>query len=297
MKLPILIIVIGLVAAVVSCLLTGILNTPTVTEGEFHYSVTYKLNGEIKTLEGVYQCRFDGFWSGENPLERYYVGEYVVDGHTTDSNTFIIDQKDGSQIYIAILFNANYFMGDMESDYYEPFPEDPFLEALDEEGIPYDQEEMLRLFDAEIISWDYPEPVENTFVFSGFSRLHVGSMMAMLLVGLLVIIACSIFVKKEPTVTYKLLDKLSVVFNYIIGFGAISFIALIVWLLLITMSGDEATYQIFLCIPAFTAFTIAASVSLRRKGFTKAGFLVQFIGPVFFAVFIILESVIYNLFL
>ena len=121
--------------------------------------------------------------------------------------------------------------------------------------------------------------------------------MAMLLVGLLVIIACSIFVKKEPTVTYKLLDKLSVVFNYIIGFGAISFIALIVWLLLITMSGDEATYQIFLCIPAFTAFTIAASVSLRRKGFTKAGFLVQFIGPVFFAVFIILESVIYNLFL
>jgi hypothetical protein len=50
----------------------------------------------------------------------------------------------------------------------------------------------------------------------------------------------------------------------------------------ITMSGDELLYQIALCIPALTAFTIAASVALRRIRFTKAGFFLQFVGPVLF---------------
>lgn len=57
----------------------------------------------------------------------------------------------------------------------------------------------------------------------------------------------------------------------------------------ITMSGDELVYQIYLYIPAITAFTVAASIALRRVRYTKAGFFVQFIGPVLFALPLISE--------
>jgi hypothetical protein len=55
------------------------------------------------------------------------------------------------------------------------------------------------------------------------------------------------------------------------------------------MSGDELIYQIYLCIPALTAFTVAASIVLRRIGFTKAGFFVQLVGPILFALPLISE--------
>ena len=35
---------------------------------------------------------------------------------------------------------------------------------------------------------------------------------------------------------------------------------------------------------AITVFSIAASVSLRRKGFTKTGFFIQFVGVLLFAI-------------
>ena len=296
LKIPAIIIVIGLALSLAASLFTNIILTPTVTEHDFNYSVTYKLGGETKTLEGVYKCRFDGYSEGENPRDRYYTGEYTIDGQTTLSHTYTIAQKDGAELYIVTLFNDCYLMGDTKDMDYEPFLEEPYLEALDKEGYPYDEAEIPSEFTAQIISWEYPEPIENTFVFSGFSILHVGSMAAMLLVGLLVIIACIIFAKRDKTVPYKVLDKLSVVLNCVICFVAIPFITFTTALLQITMSGDELIYQIYLCIPALTAFTVAASVALRRNGFTKTGFFVQFVGPVLFFVPVFLESVIYNIF-
>jgi hypothetical protein len=59
MKLPIIIIVIGMIVAIVSCLLTGILQEPVIKEHDFEYAVTYRLDGEVNTFNGVYKCSFD----------------------------------------------------------------------------------------------------------------------------------------------------------------------------------------------------------------------------------------------
>ena len=32
---------------------------PEIEEGEFHFSVTYEFNGEIKTIFGIYVCEYD----------------------------------------------------------------------------------------------------------------------------------------------------------------------------------------------------------------------------------------------
>ena len=296
LNLPVIMIAIGLVLSLAVCLFANIILTPTVTEHDFHYSVTYQLNGEIKTLEGIYRCRLDTQNENTEPGDRYYTGEYIVNGQTTLSHTYTIAQKDGAELYIVTLFNECYLMGDTKDMDYAPFLEDPYLEALDEEGIPYSETDMPSEFTAEIIRWEYPEPIENTFVFSGFSMLHNGSMVAMLVVGLLTIVACLIFVKRDKTVPYKVLDKLSVFVNFAACFLAIPFITICTAFLELTMDGDELLYQIFLCIPAFTAFTVAASVALRRRGFTKTGFFVQFVGPALFFVSVALESVISNIF-
>ena len=68
LKIPALILVIGLVLTLVVCLFTNIVMTPTITEHEFKYSVTYKLCGETKTLEGIYKCKYKRF---HTDLPRY----------------------------------------------------------------------------------------------------------------------------------------------------------------------------------------------------------------------------------
>ena len=296
LRIPALILTIGLVLSLVACLFTNVIMTPAIAEHDFKYSVTYKLNGETKTLEGVYKCLYEGFDQGGDPRDRYYTGEYTVDGQTTLSHTYTIAEKDGAELYIVTLFNDCYLMGDTKDMDYEPFLEEPYLEAVDKEGYPYDETNMPSEFTAEIVSWDYPEPIENTFVFSGFSILHAGSMLAMLVVGLLTVVACMIFVKRDKTVPYKALDKLSILVNFAACFLAIPFFVICIAFMLATMGGEDIVTQILLCTPAITAFTVAASIALRRNGFTKTGFFIQFAGPVLFFVPAVLESIIVNFF-
>ena len=296
LKRPALILVIGLVLALAASLFTNAIFAPAVTEKDFPFTVTYQLNGETKTLEGIYTCRYDGYSEGANPRDRYYSGEFTVDGATNQSHTYTIAEKDGWELYIVMLFNNSYLMGDTKNEGYVPFLEAPYLEAVDHEGYPMDETAMASVFAAEIVSWEYPEPVENTFAFSGFSILHAGSMVAMLAAGLLTMLACMIFVKRDKTMPYKALDKISVVLNFVIVLVAIPFITVTTALLPITMSAESFLYQLFLCVPAVTAFTVAASIALRRNGYRKAGFFVQFAGPVLFFVPVVLETVFYNIF-
>jgi hypothetical protein len=264
-----------------------------IKEHEFNYSVTYKIDGEVKTYEGGFKCRFDGYDGPEDPTLRRYVGVYTNNGNALDSFSFTIAKKDGVELSVTTALDAAYLMGDPDKYEYEAGNEDPYLEAIDAEGCAV---EVSDLFDVEIISWEYPEPVENSFSFAGFSRLYAVSMLAMLLVAFLTIIACVIFVKKNPDVCCKPLDKLSAVANFMIGFFVLPFITIVIFFFPLTMDAESLIYQIYLCLPALTAFAIAASVALRRTGFTKSGLLVQFAFPVLFFAQIFVESLVYNLF-
>ena len=279
LKIPTIIFAAGLVMAILASLLTGIVKAPTITEQDFPFSVTYRLDGETKTLEGVYRCRFKSTGKGTAPLDRYYEGEYLLNPAEEHPAAYTIAEKDGLELCIVTIFSARNFMDDGDS---RDNHHDPYLAVMDRDGVEYSDEETLSQFDAEIIDWVYPESVDNSFKFVGFSRLHDGSMLAMLVVGILTTVACIIFVKRDKTVPYNSLDKLSIVMNFVICIVALPFMTFVTALMQITMSGEELLYQIALCIPALTAFTVAASVTFRRIRFTKVGFFVQFVGPVLF---------------
>ena len=291
LKRPIRIMVIGLIVMVIACLLSGIMLHPAITEHDFHYSVTYKLNGETKTFEGVYTCRFSSADYNEDPLERFYDGEYSDYGLVMHGQTYTIEQKGEFDLGIVTTFNDSYLMGDTLDFEYDYGLQDPYLVIYGENEVVFDDEETRSLFDAEIISWEYPEPIENSYVFAGFSQLYEISMFVMLLVSIIVFIVCLVAVKKDAEVTYNAVDVISIVLNYLIAIVVFPFLTFFAWLVQAFETGPEWIYQWYFCIPAIIVYSLAASVSLRRKGFKKSGLLVQLVGIVVFAALLLIEGI------
>ena len=287
LKPLILILVIGLIASVAVCLLTGICKKPTITEHDFHYSVTYKLNGEVKTVEGVYTCKFEG----ANPGERIYVGEYSDYGLVCHSGTYTVEEKGDFDLGIVTRFNDSYLMGDTRNYGYKPTLEDPYIMVYDVEGAECEEPEIFNMFDIEILSWEYPDPLENTFVFSDFAELSAGSMFLMLLIAVLAFVACLIFVKRDPLVVYKDIDKISIVLNVLLAVGGLPIATFAGWIIQAFPTGADWIYIGYLFVPAIAVFSLAASVSLRRKGFSKTGFFIQFVAPVIFFVLVAAEYI------
>ena len=293
LKIPSIIIVIGLILAIAANLLVSIQKKPTISEHDFNFSITYKLDGETKTFKGVYTSRFTGFGAnGTDPLCRYYEGSYKMDADTDGDRRFTIAEKDGYELYIVALLDDCYLMDDKKNESYQDFLDDPVLEAIDKDGNQYADTDLPDVFDAEIISWDYPEPIENSFTFAGFSGLNVNGMMVMTLVGLLVIVLCMIFARKAEGVTYSVLDILSIILNFAIIFFALPIISIVAAVIQAFPTGPDWIYQADLCVPQIIPFTVAASLSLRRKGFRKSGFFITFLAPVVLAILIILEYVL-----
>ena len=293
LKLPIIIIAIGIIIAIVACLLLSMQKTPTIAKQDFDFSITYKIDGETKTINGVYSSRFAGFGgNGIDPLCRYYDGTYKFEGEDDGDRCFTIAEKDGYELYIVALLNDYYLMGDEENESYDSYTEGPTLEAEDKDGNQYDETELPDVFDAEIVSFEYPKPIENTFSFTGFSGLHTTGMGVMILVGILTLILCMIFVKKGDGVEYCVLDKVGFALNFAAMFFALPVMYLTSALIQAYPTGPDWIYQAYLCIPQIIPFSVAASLSLRRKGFRKSGFFIQFLALAIEVVIIVMEYIL-----
>ena len=293
LKLPIIIIAVGIIIAIVASLLLSMQKSPTVTKQDFNFSITYKLDGETKTLNGVYSSRFTGFGgNGVDPLCRYYEGTYKVEGEDDGDRCFTIDEKDGYKLYIVALLNDYYLMGDEENESYDSYIEGPTLEAEDKDSNQYGESELPDVFDAEIVSFEYPTPIENTFRFAGFSGLYETNTEVMTLVGILTLILCMIFVKKGDGVEYGVLDNINIALNFAMMFFMFPIIYIAAIFIQAYPTGPDWIYQAFLCIPQIIPFSVAASLSLRRKGFRKIGFFIQFLAPALEVIVVVLEYVL-----
>ena len=291
-KLPIIILSIGLILMLAAYMLTSVVLVPTITSHDFAFSVTYRYNGEVQTLENVCRCYYGASESDVAPLERWFYTDILDQGLDQHAYAYTFAEQDGYDLCIVTYFNAWYMMGDTTSESYDEGVEEPYFIAYDAEGVAYEEEGMLSQFDVEILSWDYPEPIENTFNFVGFSSLYEGNTLAMLFVILLLLVACAIFVRKDPVVLYTTLDKVSLGFNFVIGIVCVPFFTLVSILALAFQIGPNWLYQVTLSTPLITAFSIVLSLVFRRKELTRTGFFIQFVGPVLFIATIFLEELL-----
>ena len=101
-----------------------------------------------------------------------------------------------------------------------------------------------------------------------------------------------IFVKKGEGVVYSALDIIGIVLNFLTAIVALPFISFVVSLVQAYKTGPDWIYQVYLCMPPIMALSLAASVSLRRKGFRLSGFLIQFLYIAIFVILAIFEYIL-----
>ena len=135
---------------------------PTITHGEFPFELVYEINGETVTVNDVYICEYDGigFSSIFGKKERRWKG--YIKG-TGEEGVFLTEDKERA-IY-CFVGDAEFYMNDEK--YPEQRPLTPRLynvEIILIGDIPiYSTEELMERYDIKIISWEFSDPVENTF--------------------------------------------------------------------------------------------------------------------------------------
>lgn len=288
-KLFTIILVVAVFAIAVYSIVSSIAKKPTVTEGEFPFSITYELDGETITINDVYKVHYDGNGGYADTKSRVYVGEI---GNLGEGNTvYHLKQNTDGRIELYTNFYADYLMGDTEYDYFDVEPFEPRIYYYDMEETEYSDEETLSAQGVKLISFDYPTPIENSFVFSHISYFSGAVVLPTVLIAFFALIIILIFVKKEKELQYKTIDTISIILNFVICFTVVPFVTIVGIFIDINGGGPELYRQILYFIPAFTVLCIASSVALRRKGAGKKSLFACLIGPVVFAVYLIVCSV------
>lgn len=274
MLLPILIWTFTILSIAACALIFMIAKKPTVTEQTFPFSITYEFMGETVYIEDVYTARF------VNRGDRYrdYSGKIDSMDHEYKSMYLLQDNSKGS-IVLDTQLCPNCLMGDPSYDCTHDNPMKPELIYDDIDGMRYRDEESLAEQGVRLISWEYPPPIENTFVFSHFTSLNGEVSPVMMLVGVLGLLATVVCVKKEKNVVPQPIDQVSILFHYLIGFFGVPFLALVGFFSDITGNSSNIFHQMFYFTSAFAALGVAVSIGLRRKGFSKSACIAQLVIP------------------
>ena len=288
--LPASILAVAILVTAAYSVISSIAKKPTITEGEFPFSITYELDGETVTIHEVYKARYvrnDGY---ADTKSRVYVGE--VGGSGEDNTLYTLKRDGNTRVELCTHFYPDYLMGDPQYDYFENEAFEPRIYYYDAQEQEYSDEDTIAAQGVKLISFEYPTPIENSFVFSHISYFSGAVVLPTLLIALLALIATIIFVRKEKELKYKAIDIVSTVLNFIIGVTLIPFVSILAFFIDIEGGGPELYFQILYFIPALSVLCVAASVALRRKGYGVKSLFAELIGPVVFAVYLIVFYVV-----
>ena len=287
MLMPIVNLVAAFVFMTAFAIINGISKKPTITEGDFPFSITYELNGKTETIEGVYSASYVGHGGYADTKGRIYEGK-IVGMQNEEDNFYVLSENEEGYLVLHTNFYADYLMGDTEYDYFMGEEFAPKMYYYDSQGVEYEDEETLLAQGASLIRWTYPVPVTNSFVFSHISIMSGEVVLPMVIIAVLALVAMIIFVKKEKN---KKTDKIATIFNFIIGIVVVPFMTVLGTLIDINGGSAELGRQLLYILPAFSILGVAASVALRRKNYPKGGMVVQFVGPALFVVILLLSFI------
>ncbi len=135
---------------------------PEITNGEFPFEITYAINEEVYSVDGVYVCEYAGIGADEG------VGKYVDwDGYIkgTEDEALFIMEKDGKKIYCSVGW-PEYYMDDPEDDAAvapEPFFYSVYPNNMGGTTSHYINDEEMQTYGISIIGYEFSEPIENEF--------------------------------------------------------------------------------------------------------------------------------------
>lgn len=278
---PAIILIVSIITMAVYSTVTNIAKKPVITEKEFPFSITYKLNGKTETTEGIYAVSFAGNDGYTTATFRVYKGTIISQQEYIDTS-YVVSESDDGVIILYTNLHADHLMGDSRYDYFSYDPFEPVLVYYDLEGCEYNDTATVLEHGAQIISWEYPEPIENTFVFSHIAHLSSDVVFPLTLIAALTLLAIIIFVRKDSTFKKQRMDIVSILLNFVIALVFVPFTVIFGCLSDINGSSAALAHQLGYLVPAITLLGLAASVSLRRKGFHTYSLIIQFVGLIAF---------------
>lgn len=139
--------------------------TPEVQEGRFDFSITYEVEGEVKTYTGVYVCKYEGAHTSLGGHGRDW-SAYVENAE--DSLQFPVQTNDEGIIYISFGLSPSYFMADPAFEWGEFEIPEPSIYLVyhsdDPNSCTIDGSlDFMGEYGIRIISYDYPVPIENRY--------------------------------------------------------------------------------------------------------------------------------------
>ena len=150
-----------------SVLLLGLILSPNppkpeLTYGEFPFELVYEIDGETVTVNDVYVCKFDGFGMNEG-RGKYREWKGYVQG-TGEEGVILWEQ--GETVVWCYVETADYYMDDEKYERTQPprpnvVEQAPWNSVISYTGLTED--ELWELYNIRIISWQFSDPVENSF--------------------------------------------------------------------------------------------------------------------------------------
>ena len=169
--LPAVILAVAIILIAVFSVVMSIAKKPTITEMDFPFSITYEFKGETVTIDDVYSARYDRNDGYADTKTRVYVGG--IESLGEEETAYCIQDNDEGKIVLYTNLYSDYMMGDSDPRAYSGVASIPQICIYDAEGNEFTDEETLEAHDVKIISYDIPEPIENTFVFSHISTSSI----------------------------------------------------------------------------------------------------------------------------
>lgn len=139
---------------------------PQIVQGEFPFTLIYKINGEKKVIEDTLICEFDGIGVDEGRGKFLKWKSRLASGST---NIILWAGKGGRGEELEIYYNyapPGYYMGD---SYFKDGNKSNYSDVvLKKESSDIDEEfisekKLLQKYNIEIISWNCEEPIKNVF--------------------------------------------------------------------------------------------------------------------------------------
>ena len=269
------ILIVYLVATLALLFLGYSVQSPKIARQEFPFTITYSYQGQTETISDVYVVEYTRLekYIGDNTLGWF---GYIKDHNRLELDWYTIDDADGRIFSINLNLVPGYLMGDPAYTAPDSYPtlESHYYDGTNDIVVTDPAE--LKQMGFSLVSWEYPQAIDNTFSFGGISLSSQGTMLTTA-IAVVALMACLILIKRDREITYGILDKISIVLNILIIFVAFPFI-LVVSMLSEIVAEATAWQQILYLAPALTASGVATSLTLRRCGYRKLGFFLQFVG-------------------
>ena len=204
----------AIIAMTVYDTISNIAYKPTVSEMEFPFSVTCEIDGETQMVEGVYVASFTGHGGYADSTQRIYNG-IIVGREDPLGTTYLLN--DEGNIYLYTNLYAAYLLGDPTYDYFDNSEFRPELAYCDPDTGEYLDEQSMAQKGIRLVSWDYPQPVENTFVYSHISYMTGSDAFPLTLIAAAALLAVILFVRRDKTIEKQWADTVSIIVNIAIG--------------------------------------------------------------------------------